>query len=224
MQETQQFLQSAVHDLRAAQRSTGIASEMLLQAQDDEARKDLAKEISHGLAKTNELLSGIARYANALVLNRQRITVFPAARAVRAALANLDREIRDCAATIEYGDLPEISADSDRIAEVFEALLSNSLKFRGPDAPVIRIEATELHGFWKFTIRDNGVGIPTKYRDRLFTPFRRLHGADVAGVGLGLAISRKIIESHGGEICFEEADGPGVPVSFTLPTDGFPRA
>jgi len=117
--EMQQFLQSAVHDLRAAQRRTAIPVELLLEASNEEERKELAAQVLQGLSKTEELLLGITRYANALAASRYSIAVFPAASAVRFALANLDREIHEAGATITVGDLPEIAGDRDRLAELF---------------------------------------------------------------------------------------------------------
>jgi light-regulated signal transduction histidine kinase (bacteriophytochrome) len=220
-EEIQQFLQSAVHDLRAMQRGTGIAAELLLQASNDLERRDLTEQILQSLSKTEDLLTGIGRYANALTPARYSITAFSSASALRFAIANLDREIRETGATLTIGDLPEILGDRDRIAELFQHLIGNSLKFKGPDPPLVSVDARRGPEGWRFSIKDNGVGIPTKYRNRLFMAFRRLHGADVPGAGLGLAISRKIVEAHGCRIWIEDSDEPGVTISFSLPaTDG----
>ena len=226
----QQFLQSATHDLRAAQRQTGIAAELLLQsgpkcADADLDRTELASHILQGFAKSEELLTGISRYANALTPLRYSIAVFPAGSAVRFALANLDREIRQTGATITVGELPEIRGDRDRLAELFEHLIENSLKFRGSDPPTVEIDARRVPEGWLFSVKDNGLGIPAKYRDRLFIPFRRLHGADIPGNGLGLATARKIVEGYGGNISIDNGEGPGVTFLFTLPAaDGDQRA
>jgi chemotaxis family two-component system sensor kinase Cph1 len=215
--EVQQFLHSAVHDLRAAQRRTAIAAELLLQSSSDQERSELAAQLLQGLSRTEELLTGIASYANALTPSRLGATMVPSSRAVRFAIQNLDRGIRETGATITLGELPEILCDRDRLAELFEHLIRNCLKFRGTDPPLIEIGATSAPEGWLFTVRDNGVGIPPKYRDRLFLPFRRLQGAEVPGAGLGLAISRKIVEAHGGRIWIESREGPGVTIAFTLP-------
>jgi signal transduction histidine kinase len=107
------------------------------------------------------------------------------------------------------------------LAEVFEHLIANALKFKGVDPPIVSVDARRAPEGWLFSVKDNGVGIPPKYRDRLFTPFRRLHGTDVPGAGLGLAISRKIVEAHGGRIWIEDLEGSGVTISFNLPaSDG----
>jgi light-regulated signal transduction histidine kinase (bacteriophytochrome) len=215
-EETRQFLQSAVHDLRATQRRTGVAAELLLQASDDLERRELTEQILHSVSKTEDLLTGIGKYANALTPARYSITAFSSHSALRFAIANLDREIRETGATLTIGDLPEISGDRDRIAELFEQLVSNALKFKGADPPIVFISARREPESWLFSVKDNGVGIPKKYRHRLFTAFRRLHGAEVAGAGLGLAISRKIVEAHGGRIWIEDSDESGVTISFRL--------
>jgi light-regulated signal transduction histidine kinase (bacteriophytochrome) len=217
LDEIQQFLQSAVHDLRGAQRRTAIAAELLVQSASDTERSELSGQMLQGLAKTEELLTAVSSYSIALTPANYRFDVFPLNRAVRFALANLDRKIRETGAIINVADLPEISGDRDRLAELFEHLISNSLKFRGPDAPVINIAVTSALEGWLFSINDNGIGIPQKYQDRLFIPFRRLQGADIPGAGLGLAISRKIVEAHGGRIWIETREGSGATISFLLP-------
>ena len=217
LDEIQQFLQSAVHDLRAAQRRTGIAAELLLQSADDQERSELASQMLQGMAKTEQLLTAIGSYSAVLAPSRYAISVFPSIRAVRFALANLDREIRETGAAITVGDLPEIRGDRDRLTELFGHLIANSLKFRGPEQPAIDITARRVPEGWHFSVRDNGIGIPAKYQNRLFIPFRRLQGSEIPGTGLGLAISRKIVEAHGGQIWIEPSEGPGVTFSLFLP-------
>jgi len=217
LNEVQQFLQSAIHDLRAANRRTSIAAELLVQSANDQERSDLAAQIAEGFTKTEDLLTGIGSYAIAVAPGSYKIALFPSARAVRFALANLDRQIRETGAAVNVADLPDISGDRDRVAELFERLIGNSLKFKGPESPVIDVTATRVPEGWLFSVKDNGIGIAEKYRDRLFIPFRRLHGADVPGAGLGLAISRKIVEAHGGRIWVDASTEPGATFSFWLP-------
>jgi light-regulated signal transduction histidine kinase (bacteriophytochrome) len=225
LEEMQHFLQSAVHDLRAAQRRTGIAAELLLQSAPDSEQTELLAQILQGLSKADELLSGISRYANALTPGRS-INVFPFSSAVRFALANLDPLIRQTGAVISVGDLPEVPGDRDRLSELIEHLVGNSLKFRAAAPPAVDIAARRVPEGWLFSIKDNGLGIPVQYRDQLFIAFRRLEGADVPGSGLGLVISRKIVEAHGGRIWIEDdQSAPGVTLCFTLPAaDGDRRA
>jgi light-regulated signal transduction histidine kinase (bacteriophytochrome) len=215
--EMQQFLQSAVHDLRASQRRTGISAELMLQSGTDQDRMELAAEMQHGMAQTEALLSGISRYGNALPPSGYSMAVFDSGSAVRFALANLDRQIRETGATIAVGQLPDIFGDRDRIVELFEYLIGNSLKFHAASPPTIEISASRADEGWRFSITDNGIGIPAKYRDRLFIAFRRLHGPEMPGIGLGLATSKKIVEAHRGRIWIEDQATPGVTLCFLLP-------
>lgn len=215
--EMRLFLQAAVHDLRAAQRRTGTAAELFLQAGEDQERRVLAAQLLQGLSKTEELLAGIGRYAAALTPAGDARPLVPSAAAVRIALAHLDREIRETSATVAVGDLPEISGDRNQLAELFEHLIGNALKFRGPDPPAVEIGARRVPEGWLFSVKDNGIGIAPKYRDRLFIPFRRLHGGELPGVGLGLAISKKIVAAHRGRIWIEDGGPSGVTFSFLLP-------
>jgi chemotaxis family two-component system sensor kinase Cph1 len=221
LDEMQRFLHAAVHDLRAAQRRTGTAAELLLQADKDGERAVLAAQLLQGLSKTEELLAGIGKYATVLTPASYTMHSFPLLSAVRFALAHLDREIRETGATVVIGDLPEITGDRDRLAELFAQLIANALRFRGPDPPAVEIAAERAPEGWLFSVKDNGIGIAPKYRDRLFIPFRRLHGTDVPGAGLGLAICQKIVAVHGGRIWIEDGGASGVTFLFILPaTDG----
>jgi two-component system, chemotaxis family, sensor kinase Cph1 len=216
LNEMQRFLQTAIHDLRAAQRRTGTAAELLLQAGDQD-RQVAAAQLLQGLSKTEELLTGIGRYATALTPGGYAISSFPSISAVRFALAHLDSEIRETGAAITVGDLPDIAGDRNRLAELFEHLIGNALKFRGQDPPVVKIDARRIAEGWVFSVKDNGVGIDPKYRDRLFIPFRRLYGAEVPGAGLGLAICKKIVDAHQGRIWIEDGGDSGVSFCFLLP-------
>jgi light-regulated signal transduction histidine kinase (bacteriophytochrome) len=216
LDQQQQFLQSALHDLRAQQRGSGIAAELLMEASGDGERAVLVKQILHGLSKTEELLTAIGSYATVLPPGSYSAAVFPLASAIRFAITNLDREIRESNATISVGELPEILGDRHRLADLFAHLLSNSIKFRGVDAPAVDIAARRSEDGWLVSVADNGIGIPQKYRERLFIPFRRLHGAEIPGVGLGLATARKIAEAHGGRIWIEGPEGTGVTFAVLL--------
>jgi signal transduction histidine kinase len=217
LNEMQRFLHAAVHDLRSAQRRTGTAAELFLQAANDRERGELASQLLQSLSRTEELLAGIGSYGTALAPGNYSIHGFSSVSAVRFALAHLEPNVRAAGATITIGDLPEIMGDRDRLAELFEHLIGNALKFRGPDPPAVEIAAHRVPEGWLFSVKDNGIGILPKYRDRLFVPFRRLHGAEVPGTGLGLAISKKIVEAHGGRIWIGDGGGIGVTFSFVLP-------
>src|ERR1700722_6515846 len=119
LEEIQQFLQSAVHDLRAAHRRTAIAAEMVRESADEQERNELTGQMLQGLSKAEGLLIGISGYSIALVPSRYNMGTFPSSRAVRFALANLDGKIQKAGAVVTVAELPEIPGDRDRLAEVF---------------------------------------------------------------------------------------------------------
>jgi chemotaxis family two-component system sensor kinase Cph1 len=132
-------------------------------------------------------------------------------------VANLDALVQESGARITVDLLPVVSADM-RLENVFQNLVSNAIKYRKPGvAPEIRVSAKQMDGCWMFSVQDNGVGIEPEFRDSVFEIFRRLHGQDIPGNGLGLALSRKIVEAHGGRIWVDSERGEGSTFHFTLP-------
>jgi signal transduction histidine kinase len=105
---------------------------------------------------------------------------------------------------------------------LLQNLIGNALKFQdGTRVPELQIAAARQHGLWRFTIRDNGIGIDPAFRDRVFTIFQRLNrNEDYPGTGIGLSTCRKLIRLCGGDIDFESAPGRGTCFHFTLPAQG----
>src|SRR5690606_29177532 len=122
-------------------------------------------------------------------------------------------------ATVKWKKLPVVHAARIPIQQLMQNLLSNALKYRHPDRkPIIKIEAQELSGYWKFIVSDNGIGIEKQFFDKIFIIFQRLHSKEeYSGTGIGLAICKKIIENHDGEIWVESEPGIGSKFIFTLP-------
>ena len=109
-------------------------------------------------------------------------------------------------------------ADDMQIGRVFENLIDNSIKFRGDRTPYVRIKAEADGDQWIIRVADNGIGINTKFSERVFLLFQRLHDREnYDGIGMGLTISRKIVERHGGRIWYESQPGEGTTFFFTLP-------
>jgi chemotaxis family two-component system sensor kinase Cph1 len=138
---------------------------------------------------------------------------------VQWAIMNINPLIKETNAVITSDPLPSIHADQAQVAQLFQHLLTNSIKFRGEASPQVQVSATRqdetLH---RFSVRDNGIGIDKEFHERVFGAFKRLHGKEVPGTGIGLAICRKIVEAHGGRIWIESEAGSGAVVHFTLPT------
>lgn len=137
---------------------------------------------------------------------------------VRGAIKNLSPAMTKSGAHVEIGTLPVVMADSVQIGQVFESLIDNAIKFRGDRVPHIHVRAEADGNQWIIRVVDNGVGIETKFSERVFLLFQRLHDRETyEGNGMGLTISRKIVERHGGRIWYESQPGKGTTFFFTLP-------
>jgi chemotaxis family two-component system sensor kinase Cph1 len=220
--ETKRFLEHVVHDIRAARRAVGIASEVFLAKLSPRSEEDLQKTIQHmqaGLAQMDAILAGISNYSLSLRASSYSFALVPAEMALRLALSGLAKEVRESGAKIIYERLPRVMGDSDRLTNLFRNLIDNALKYRSADPPQIEIQAKQDCGYWLFSVQDNGIGIDPKYWEGIFTPFSRLHGAEIPGVGLGLAICRKILTAHRGTIRIESVVGGGTTFFFTIPAE-----
>jgi signal transduction histidine kinase len=144
------------------------------------------------------------------------------------ALASLDPMAREADALVTHDHLPQLHCDPNQLIYALTSLVENSIKFRGSSRPEIRISATPSASVtpdgdgWRFSVRDNGIGIDPRHSESVFHMFKRINGDRYAGAGAGLAITRRIIERHGGRIWLESALGSGATFFFTLP--GPPRA
>ncbi|MBI0581994.1 MAG: PAS domain S-box protein [Methanomassiliicoccales archaeon] len=136
-------------------------------------------------------------------------------------LNNLRVYIAEAKAEISADPLPTVIANESQMVQVMQNLIINSIKFRGPGAPQVHVSCERRKREWVFSVRDNGIGMDAKDLDRIFRMFQRLHTrAEYPGTGIGLAISKKIIERHGGAIWAESEPGKGATFLFTLPFNG----
>ncbi len=133
-------------------------------------------------------------------------------------LSNLELYIKENKATVSHDPLPEVMADNTQLAQVFQNLIINGIKFHSEEAPKIHISAEKKANEWLFSVQDNGIGIDPQYSEKIFEVFKRLHKKEeYPGTGIGLAICKKIVERHGGRIWVESELGKGSTFYFTLP-------
>jgi light-regulated signal transduction histidine kinase (bacteriophytochrome) len=122
--------------------------------------------------------------------------------------------------TLPEDTMPTVMGDRTQLVQLFQNLIANAIKFRNEQAPEVQIEVKRdaKRNRWLFSVRDNGIGMDVQYADKVFTIFQRLHTTEqYPGTGLGLALCRKIVERHGGEIWVESALGVGSTFYFTMP-------
>jgi signal transduction histidine kinase len=164
------------------------------------------------------LIESLLRYAQTGQgqLNLQRVAVDSIIESVQMTLSPLITETR---AQISCKPLPEVEADPILLEQLLQNLIANALKYHRPgEAPVIEISGVKSGQMWQFAVKDNGQGIPAIYQNRVFEPLKRLHGSEVPGTGLGLALCRTIVARHGGRIWVESKGSDcGAIFLFTLP-------
>src|SRR5208283_4408955 len=140
------------------------------------------------------------------------------------ALLNLQAAIAESGATITSDPLPTVTADEVMLMQLFQNLVSNSIKYRSKETPRINVSAERDAEGWVFAVRDNGIGIDAEDSDRVFGMFKRLHGSEIPGTGMGLALCRKVVERQGGRIWVESEPGRGATFKFTISTHPGARA
>jgi signal transduction histidine kinase len=131
-------------------------------------------------------------------------------------LHNLKTAIETTGASVEVADLPPVEAHEVAVVQLFQNLISNAIKY-SKDRPLVRISAEREHDYWRFAIADRGIGIDPRDAERIFQIFKRAHGDEYPGSGIGLAICSRIVERYGGRIWVEGESGSGSTFYFSLP-------
>jgi PAS domain S-box-containing protein len=217
--ELQQFAYTVSHDLQEPLR-TMINSLHLLarhpQSQLDATAKEYIALVVDGAQHVQRLIGNLLAYTQA-GNTASTFTAVKCEAVVVRILQDLQAAITDSGAVITYEPLPTVRGDEQQLGLVFQNLLSNALKFRGPQPPRIHLAVRQDGQYWVFSVRDNGIGLDPRHAERIFDVFQRLHAAEEhQGRGMSLAICKKIIERHGGRIWVESEPGTGTTFLFTL--------
>ena len=214
--EMEHLIYAVSHDFRQPLRTMSGYAQLLERqyALDDDAR-EMTAFIVTSANEMKTLVEDLLNYSR-VKSSPERTTVNLGAIA-RWAAANLQTEIRESAAQVTCGDLPDVTINESQFVQLFEQLFKNALKFRSKHPPKIEVAAEENTDAYVVSVRDNGLGIEPKYHETVFAPFKRLHGKEVPGTGLGLAICRKILRAHGGRIWVESDGQHGSTFRFTVP-------
>jgi len=217
--EFEEFVSTAAHNQRESLRE--VASFAQLMAETYAGRLDsgagaFLDRIQEAAARMQSLLGGVVDYWAAGAGGAQPSRTDMEA-ALGEALLSLDRRISERGAIVTHDPLPAVTGDFEILTKVLRHLIENALEYRGAPPTRVHISSKRVDPDWVFSVQDNGPGIEPAFQDRIFGAFKRLHGKEHPGNGLGLAFCRKAIEWQGGRIWVESAPGAGSTFYFTLP-------
>jgi len=220
--DLEDFAYVASHDLQEPLRKISAFSERLekqLGDEIDDRSADYLDRISSASVRMQGLINDLLAYSRSTA-SAEALVPMDLSEIVGDVVKDLEVAIAEAGATISVGSLPVIDSDASQLRQVFQNLIGNAIKFRRPGvSPEIRIESAAFGPRWLIRVSDNGIGFDTKYAEKIFTVFQRLHGrSEYAGTGIGLAIVRKVVERHGGTIRAEvDPDQPGASFVIDLP-------
>lgn len=214
------FAYVASHDLQQPVRTICSMVELLEKRLDGEFDSDTSQYFSfvkEGCGKMGQLIRDLLSYSR-LGTREAALQTVNAREAVEASLADLRTMLEESKVTVHVSDLPVVVYDSSHLRQIFQNLITNAVKYRQAGDPQIWIGSARNGKGWEFSVRDNGIGIPPEFHDAIFELFRRLHSdSEIPGSGMGLAICKKVVELHGGQIRVESVPNTGSTFWFTVP-------
>jgi light-regulated signal transduction histidine kinase (bacteriophytochrome) len=218
-----QFAYVTSHDLREPLRTIQTFTELFLRQHKDplpDTEREWLDEVVKAATRMNAMITGLLTYSRQ-DNDDSKFEPVDMRDVVDWASSNISKDMAKNEAKIEcdLASLPRVRGNSIALISVLQNLLSNAIKYRSAAPPRIRIAAERQDRFWIFAVSDNGLGIEPGYFDWIFTIFRRLHGSDYPGTGIGLAICKKIVENHGGRIWVESEPGRGSTFFFSIPAE-----
>jgi PAS domain S-box-containing protein len=227
--ELQDFAYALTHDLQEPLRMVVNFTELLGRTYKAQLGEEGDKLISYsieGALRIEALLKALLAYWEVTEREQNSFALVDCDAVLSTVLAQLDAAIAQSGAIVTSDPLPTLVAEQVMVLQLFQNLISNSIKYRREEPPRIHISAEKDSGGWVFAVRDNGIGIDPQDAERVFGMFKRLHGAEIPGTGIGLALCKKVIERQGGRIWVEPETGQGATLKFTIPNvhkEGGPR-
>ena len=219
--ELEEFAFVASHDLQEPLRMVNIYSELLIRGHvgDVPEARQYGDIIQRGVERMDALIQDLLAFSRTIHPDDQLAAgTADLSAALDEAMSVLKDRIQASQAVIEHPALPSVRGDAAQLAQVFQNLLSNAIKYQANGTrPEVKVTARYDGTYWTIAIKDNGIGFDSKYSERIFGLFKRLHTDEYPGTGLGLAICRRIIERHGGRIWAESTPGEGSTFYFSLP-------
>jgi PAS domain S-box-containing protein len=222
-EELEQFAYIASHDLQEPMRMVASYTQLLSRRYKGKLDSDADEFIAFavdGATRMQRLIQDLLAYSRVGTKGKELLNT-SSEDALRHALSNLRGAVEESGALVTHDPLPEVLADEMQLIQLFQNLVGNAIKYQNGGTPKIHIGALNGGKQYKFSVRDNGLGIDPQYFERIFGMFQRLHKREeFAGTGIGLAICKKIVERHGGQISVESQPGIGSTFRFDLTGSG----
>ena len=216
---------AASHDLKEPLSIVSVYSELLKRRSGNQMDEDAGRFVRltlDAVQRMHGLLNDLSAFVKIARVSNDPAQPVDAEAVMQAALLHHKPTIEACEARVEHDDLPIVMAQEGHLLQLFQGLLDNALKFRGEAPPHIRIGWQTQGKDALFCVADNGIGIDPRYLEQVFGVFRRLHGYEYPGSGMGLALCSRIVERYGGRIWVESKLGCGSTFCFTLPLAASP--
>jgi len=220
-EELEQYAHIISHDLQQPARVVVNFLGLLDERFGDEFVEDAQRYIHFSVdaaQRMTEQLAGLLAHARVRRGAGEQSLPVDVGEVMRGVRDNLQLMIEESDAVVEADDLPVVRGYPNLLLQLFQNLVQNAIKFRRDEPPKVTVTAERDGDDWRFEVRDNGIGFEPEFADRIFLIFQRLHTReDFEGTGMGLAIARKIVETHGGGIWAESEPGSGARFYFTIP-------
>lgn len=217
--DLEQFAYIASHDLKEPLRTIGTFTHLLqhkFEASLNESGKKYIYFITDGVQRMSSLINSLLTYSRAGQEYKEMEKV-AIPELINAVLTDLAKIINEKNVTFNIGELPTIYCNRDQMSMLFSNLILNGIKFNTSSHPAINISHRSLEDYWHFSVQDNGIGIAPEYQEQIFEIFKRLHSKEeYEGTGIGLALCKRIVETHNGSISLESSPEQGSTFSFTI--------
>lgn len=219
-EDLNQFAFAASHDLQEPLRMITSYSQLLLKSFRGELDSDASVcvgFITDGTKRMRGLLADLLAYTQVANDRDQTENPVDLNHVFQIALANCRAAVDQAEAIVTSDPMPVVYGHEPHFIQLFQNLISNSLKYRSEQPPKIHASAEHQDGIWRIAVRDNGIGIAPRYHKQIFGVFKRLHGKDISGTGIGLAICQRVVDRYGGKIWVESRENEGATFYFTVP-------